>query len=107
MLKREQAWRERQKRIAARSVQVRIDHCTIQELESGKGFEAIIRGFNLRQAISPPQVTVGGVPADSLRFSRDGKQLRVMLKRKPRSSRVAVDYGFARAEGRAEWASGR
>jgi hypothetical protein len=104
MLKREQAWRERQKRIAARSPQVRIDRCTIRALDRAEGYEVIIDGFNLHQAISPPRVTVGGVPADSLGFARDGKQLRVRLKRKPAGDRVEVDYGFARAEGRAEWA---
>jgi hypothetical protein len=102
MLKREQAWRERQKRIVARRPQVRIDRCTIQVLD--RGYAAIIEGFNLRQAISPPQVTVGMVPADSLVYARDGKQLRAILKKKPASDRVVVDYGFARAEGRAEWA---
>lgn len=107
MLKREQAWRERQKRIAARRPQVRIDRCTIQALDRGEGYAAIIEGFNLRQAISPPRVTVGGVPADSLSYARDGKQLRVLLKQKPDGDRVEVDYGFARAEGRAGWARGR
>lgn len=107
MLKREQAWRDRQQRIAARGPQVRIDRCTIQALDREEGYTAIIEGFNLRQAISPPRVTVGGVSAHALTFDRDGKHLRVLLKQLPDGDRVEVDYGFARAEGRAEWTRGR
>ena len=102
MQTRERKWRERQARIAARKPQVRIDRCTVRKLEGDRGYEATIEGFNLRQAISPPQVIVGGVPAEALTFEPDGKQLRVRLKREPGDDRVVVDYGFARAE----WARG-
>jgi hypothetical protein len=98
MLRRAQAWVERQKQMASRRPRIRLDSCTLEPLPKGTGYAVVIDGFNLYQAISPPLVTVGGERVEPVNFRRDGKQIRGLLRKKPDGEHVQVNYGFARAE---------
>jgi hypothetical protein len=95
-----EAWKEMQKKIAARAPIVRIDRCYVKPVSNKKkrSYDATIEGYNLHQAISPPSVTVGGVMLKNIRFQDDGTAIRGTLSKRPRDRMVVVDYGFARAE---------
>jgi hypothetical protein len=95
-----EAWKEMQKKIAARAPIVRLDRCYVKPVSNKKKglYEAIIEGYNLHQAISPPRVTVGGVMLENIGFQDDGTAIRGTLSKRPRDRTVVVDYGFARAE---------
>lgn len=75
---------------------VRIDRCVVEPGAKGT-YRVVIEGFNLHGSISPPRVTVGGVPLVNIQFQADGQKLTGTLAAKPRSKKVVVDYGFARA----------
>ena len=95
-----EAWKETQKKIAARAPMVRLDRCHVKPASNKKrrSYDATIEGYNLHQAISPPRVTVGGVMLEDIRFQDDGTAIRGTLSKRPRDHTVVVDYGFARAE---------
>jgi hypothetical protein len=95
------AWKEMQKKIAARAPIVRLDRCYVKPVSNNKkkrSYEALIEGYNMHQAISPPRVTVGGVMLEKIRFQDDGTAIRGTLSKRPRDRMVVVDYGFTRAE---------
>jgi hypothetical protein len=97
------AWKEMQKMIAARAPIVRLDRCHVKPVSDNKrkkkrSYEALIEGYNMHQAISPPRVTVGGVMLENIRFQDDGTAIRGTLSKRPRDRTVVVDYGFTRAE---------
>jgi hypothetical protein len=96
------AWKEMQKKIAARAPIVRLDRCYVKPVSNDnkrkRSYEALIEGYNMHQAISPPRVTVGGVMLENIRFQDDGTAIRGTLSKRPRDRTVVVDYGFTRAE---------
>jgi len=90
-------WQTEQKRAAGQRVKIRIDRYEIRD--AGRGtYEVVVEGHGLHAAVVPPQVTVGGVPVEELRLEPQGRVLRGILRKKPQSRKVVVDYGFARAE---------
>ncbi|HJQ33113.1 MAG TPA: hypothetical protein VJ866_13075 [Pyrinomonadaceae bacterium] len=105
MLTRAKNWLDAQKRLAERKHVIRLDSCAVEPLGEKRGYNAVIEGFNLHPAISPPRVTVGGVLLEEMQFQADGRRIRGVLRQKPRSGRVMVDYGFARAtlKGEIRW----
>jgi hypothetical protein len=97
------AWKETQKKIAARAPIVRLDRYYVKPVSNDnkrkkRSYEALIEGYNMHQAISPPRVTVGGVMLENIRFQDDGTAIRGTLSKRPRDRTVVVDYGFTRAE---------
>jgi len=95
---RKEDWPQQHMRAAERKPGIRLDRCSVKSLGRRAGYQVAIEGFNLHMAIAPPHVTVGGVVLQQLEFQPDGRVIRGVLARKPRSRRVAVDYGFARME---------
>jgi len=79
---------------------LRLDQCSVDSKsgEKGRGYPVTIEGVNLRGAISPPAVTVGGRRVHNLEFAPDGRTIRGVVDEPPESEHVVVDYGFARAE---------
>src|SRR5207249_1235468 len=98
MATREELWWERRKRAVEHKVRVRVDRMSIKARTPRRGYEVVIQGFNLHRAISPPRITVGEVTLEQIDFDPGGLAIRGILPRQPRSRRVVVDYGFARAE---------
>jgi hypothetical protein len=81
---------------------IRVDKAQIVEDPSTSGgYRVQIYGHNLKMAISPPRITVAGVPLENLSFESGGKTITGTLSRKPESDEVIVDYGFARGETKA------
>ena len=109
MLTRAKNWHERQKRLVERKLMIRLDSCTVEPLGEKRGYNAVIEGFNLHPAISPPRVTVGGVLLEDMQFEAKGRRIRGVLRKKPRSERVVVDYRFAQAKlkGQIQWVKPR
>jgi hypothetical protein len=83
---------------AERGPWIRLDDVHLSEQEDGTGYEVVIEGVNLRSAVVPPRVTVGGLPLEEQSVSPDGRSIRGQLRKKPDSLHVVVDYGFARDE---------
>lgn len=93
-------WEERRKLAASRTPQVRLDRVIVKKGGEGQyGFEVAIEGFGLLPALSPPQVTVGGVPVAQLTFATDGRRAAGVLRERPANPQVVVDLGYAHAEG--------
>jgi hypothetical protein len=102
MIRRARNWEERRKLAASRRPVVRIDRAIVTE--GGKGqyqFEVTIQGFGLWPAVSPPQVTVGGVLVVGPTFATDGRSVTGVLPERPKNPQVVVDLSYARAEGTA------
>jgi hypothetical protein len=97
MATRRENWTAEHKEALERKVRVRIDSYHVEERPDG-GFEVLIEGFGLYGVIVPPKVTVGEIPMEQLRFEKDGRAIRGVLRNKPAKPGVVVDYGFARAE---------
>lgn len=95
---RRESWQEKHRRAVSRKPWIRLERVRVKHLGPRGGYEVVIEGVNLHPAISPPRVTVGGVPLEHPEFQRDGRSIRGVLPKKPTSGRVVVDYGFARAE---------
>ena len=93
-------WRERQKLLASRKPQVRVDRCVVTEVEKGN-YDVVIEGFGLRPAITPPHITVGGVPLEQAKFEQGGRRVTAVLRNRPKDDQFIVDLGYARAEGHA------
>lgn len=80
---------------------IRVDGVEIQEGRTRRGERAYsvrIRGVNLRGAISPPRVEVGGQVLEEMSFAPDGRTLSGIVRDKPVAEHVVVDYGSVRAE---------
>ena len=80
---------------------IRVDGAVVKPSAAGY-YEVVIAGFGLYAAQLPPNVLVGELPVFDLKFENQGRILRGVLREKPRSAEVIVDYGFARAEGTAQ-----
>jgi hypothetical protein len=75
---------------------IRLDAARIEEDTEHPGYYRVtISGHNLKMAISPPRILVGGVELTDVRFDPGGKQITGTLAKKPESDEVTVDYGFA------------
>jgi len=75
---------------------IRVDNAQIVEIPKlPGGYRVSISGHNLKMAISPPRILVGGVELENLEFNPNGKQITGTLSEKPESGEVTVDYGFA------------
>ena len=99
MLKREREWLEMQKRSADDRIVVRLDSALVEPLEDQGGYyHVVIEGFNLHPRIAPPLVTVGGVTLEQIQYQPDGRRIEGVLKEKPGSGPVTIDYGYAEAE---------
>lgn len=96
MLKRQREWLEMQERSAENRVVVRLDSASV-ELRAD-GYYAVIEGFNLHPRIAPPLVNVGGVTLEQIQYQPDGRRIEGVLKEKPGSGTVTIDYGYAEAE---------
>lgn len=100
-------WRRRQKELAAKQPALAVDSGTVTIGGPPLGHEVEVTGRDLHPALSPPEVTVGGVEVTDLQFSADGTSLRGRLRTPPPDARFVIDYGFARAEAtlerRTEW----
>jgi hypothetical protein len=94
-------WKERQKQLAERKPRARIDRCEVAQDEKGR-YMVVVEGFGLVPAVSPPQITVGGVPLEEIRYEKGGRRLSGVLREPPRDGRVVVDLGYAQATGEAE-----
>lgn len=83
-----------------RSGWLRLDRCTVDEKpdKTRNGYPVTIEGVNLRAAISPPTVTIGGQRVHELHFAPDGRSITGLIKEPPEDRQVIVDYGFARGE---------
>jgi hypothetical protein len=102
MTRRARNWEERRKLAASRRPHVRIDRAIVRKGGKGQyGFELVIEGFGLLPAISPPQVTVGGILVAQPTFATDGRSVTGALRERPANPQVVVDLGYARAEGTA------
>jgi hypothetical protein len=78
---------------------IRVDGAqAVEDREHSGQFEVRISGHNLKMAISPPRVEVGGVPLEHIVFEESGKVITGRLSRRPPGDRVIVDYGFASGE---------
>ena len=77
---------------------IRLDDVYVSEREDDDAYEVVIEGVNFRGTISPPRVTVGGLPLEDQSFASDGRSIRGTLPEEPDSLHVVVDYGFARDE---------
>ena len=83
--------------MAGRRPWIRVDSADLREDPKRAGaYEVRIRGHNLRMAISPPRIEIGGVPLRRLSFDEDGTEIRGALEQKPENEHVIVDFGFAR-----------
>jgi hypothetical protein len=92
---------ERSDPMAGRRPWIRVDSADLREDPKQAGaYEVRIRGHNLRMAISPPRIEIGGVALRYLSFDPDGTEIRGTLERKPESDQVIVDFGYARGETR-------
>lgn len=60
-------------------------------------FEISVRGVGFRPWAVPPVVRVNGKPVAALRFSKDGRAIRGLIRSRSRRYEVEVDLGFARA----------
>ena len=78
---------------------IRVDGARIDKDPDRSGrYRVTISGNNLKMAIAPPRIVVGGVQLRDVAFDPAGKQITGTLARKPKSDEVVVDYGFARGE---------
>jgi hypothetical protein len=78
---------------------IRVDDARIEEDTERSGrYRVTISGHNLKMAISPPRIQVGGVDLRDVTFDPGGKQVTGTLPEKPESDEVTVDYGFAIGE---------
>ena len=90
---------EREDPMAGRRPWIRVDGADLRPDPDREGhYDVRIRGHNLRMAISPPRIEIGGVALRDLSFAEDGTAIRGTLARKPENDQVIVDYGFARDE---------
>lgn len=86
--------------MVGRRAWIRVDHAKIMDDEQYEGrYQVQITGHNLKMAISPPRIEVGGVPLENISFEGEGKIITGTLVRQPEDNRVVVDYGFARHAG--------
>jgi hypothetical protein len=98
MLKRDREWLETQERQADNRVVVRLDSASAEPLEGQAGYyHVVIEGFNLYPRIAPPLVTVGGVALAQIQYQQDGRRIEGVLKEKPGTGPVTIDYGYAEA----------
>ena len=76
---------------------IRVDDARITEAKGGPQgrWDVTISGHNLKMAVSPPRITVGGVPLMRPVFEPSGKLITGTLTEEPATDEVVVDYGFA------------
>ena len=91
-------WEVRRRLLASRGPTVRLDRAVVRTGRNGT-YEVTIEGFGLRPAISPPHITVGDVPLEEASFSKDGRTVTGVLRDRPKNQHVAVDLGYAVAQG--------
>ena len=85
--------------LLGRLPRIRVDDAHVaQDPDREGGFRVSISGHNLKMAISPPMIRVGGVELTDLKIDPGGKQITGTLTRKPESDQVTVDFGFASDE---------
>jgi len=90
--------------MAGRRPWIRLDGAEVAKATEGDYPIAVtIHGHNLKMAISPPRIEIGGVPLENISFEDGGKTIRGILSRMPEDDRVLVDYGFANDETKANW----
>lgn len=102
MLKREREWLDMQERAGDNRVAVRLDSASVEPLEDHGGYRVVIEGFNLHPRIAPPLVRVGGVMLEQIQYQQDGRRINGVLKERPGSGPVTIDYGYAEADLRNE-----
>jgi hypothetical protein len=91
-------WQARQKRAAERKPWIRLDRYYMKPQTGKDTYEVVIEGFHLASAVSPPRITLGGVPVRGLKFKPDGRAVWGILSKEPANDVLVVDYGYARAE---------
>lgn len=83
-------------RMEGRRPWIRVDGAQLGEAATPAGaYRVRISGHNLKMAISPPRILVGGVELTDLEFDPDGKHIAGTMSQEPDSDEVHVDYGFA------------
>ena len=98
-------WRKRQELFAERKPRLRIDSSVLSEGEKGY-YDVVIEGIGLLPALTPPHITVGGVTLEQAKFEQGGRQVRGVLRERPKDDKVVVDLGYASTESRLEKQSG-
>jgi hypothetical protein len=93
-------WEERRRILESRKPEVRIDGAVVRRGAKGE-YHVVIEGLGFLPAAMPPEVTVGGVPLEQLEFARDGRTITGVLRSGPQNQQIAVDLGYASAEGNA------
>src|SRR5262249_43735626 len=91
---RAERWIELQRQAAGAPARLRDDNARVRR-EKGE-YAVLVKGFGLHNALSPPSLTVGGVPAEDLRFQPDGLALHGVLRLMPTDERTVLEYGFTR-----------
>ena len=105
MLRRARLWLERQKLMQESRPAPRIDRVLVSEAK-GDLYEVVIEGLRLTPAISPPSITVGGLPLQQARFEPGGRRITGALYGPPKDERVALDLGYTRTEWGGTYQSG-
>ena len=100
MSTRAERWRALRERAEAAAPRVTVDGGRVRKRWLRRGWAVTVRGANLRLAIVPPDVTVGGQRVRDLRARRDGRLLRGVIDARPHGDHIVVDYGFMRGDGR-------
>jgi hypothetical protein len=91
-------WVRRQREMAARRPELAVDRGTLTVGPSPLRYRVAVEGRGLHLALSPPRVTVGGIPVTDLEGTRDGTSLRGRVAHSPPNATFVIDYGFANAE---------
>ncbi|HPG21918.1 MAG TPA: hypothetical protein PLH75_03915 [Amaricoccus sp.] len=91
-------WKQRQKMLEGRTGRFRVDACRILRAEDG--YRLVCTGMGMIPAISPPRITVGGLPVREVQFLDRGRRIEAVLPEPPRDSTVLLDFvqGVAKVE---------
>lgn len=76
---------------------LRVDGVVVDKRSTKTGgYRVKIEGVNIRGAISPPTITVGGQHVTEMQFAPDGRSMTGVIHDLPANEYVVVDYGFAK-----------
>lgn len=92
-------WKKRQNQRARNRPQIRIYHCGLIAQGDG-GYMIVVEGYGLRPGITPPLMTLGGVPIENLKFEPSGRRVTGVIRAHPGEDVLVVDLGFACLESR-------
>jgi hypothetical protein len=101
MLRPARRWQERRRLVTERRPVARIDRCVVSPGDMD-GYVVVIEGSGLQPGIVPPSITVGGEPVHDAVFEPGGRRVSGTVRERPRQPHVAIDLGYARAEGTVE-----